>query len=171
MSRPPPHSRATPSAPRPTPAAGALELDAFLPYRLSVLSNTISGAIAEVYQQRFGLSIPEWRVMAILGRYPGLSAAEVAARTAQDKVAVSRAVSRLIAAGRVQRRFADADRRRSILELSAAGQAVYEEVVPQALALERSLLEALTASELEQLDTLLDTLLERARHLSTSELP
>lgn len=145
---------------------GALDLDAFLPYRLSVLSNTVSGAIAEVYQQRFGLSIPEWRVMAILGRYPGLSAAEVAARTAQDKVAVSRAVGRLIAAGRVQRRFADADRRRSILELTSAGRRVYEEVVPQALAMERALLEALSPADITRLDALLDTLLERARRLS-----
>ena len=72
-----------------------LHLEKFLPYRLSVLSNTVSSAIAAAYFMNFGLSIPEWRVMAVLASTPGLSAAEVTARTAMDKVAVSRAVAAL----------------------------------------------------------------------------
>ena len=91
-----------------------LILEEFLPYRLAVLSHTVSTTIAKVYEKRFGLSIPEWRVIAILGRFPGLSAVEVADRTMMDKVAVSRAVTKLIKNGRVDRQFADADRRRSI---------------------------------------------------------
>ena len=59
----------------------ALELEKFLPYRLSVLSNTVSQAIAREYEDRFQLSITEWRVVAVLGRYDGLSAREVAERT------------------------------------------------------------------------------------------
>ena len=51
-----------------------LELERFLPYRLSVLSNTVSQAIADIYERRFELSITEWRVMAVLGRFEGLSA-------------------------------------------------------------------------------------------------
>ena len=78
-----------------------LELEGFLPYRLSVLSNTVSQAIAAEYEQRFGLSVTEWRVMAVLGRYTGISAREVAERTAMDKVAVSRAVARLLESGRI----------------------------------------------------------------------
>ena len=74
----------------------ALELERFLPYRLSVLSNRISDAIAREYSQRFALGVTEWRVMAVLGRWPGLSASDVARRTAMDKVAVSRAVARLL---------------------------------------------------------------------------
>ena len=73
-----------------------LHLEGFLPYRLSVLSNTVSSAIAAAYFANFGLSIPEWRVMAVLAANPGLSAAEVTARTAMDKVAVSRAVATLL---------------------------------------------------------------------------
>src|SRR3954469_13741602 len=80
-----------------------LDLEHFLPYRLSVLSNRISSAIAREYSQRFGLGVTEWRVMAVLGRYPGLSANQVATRTAMDKVAVSRAVARLLDAGRLLR--------------------------------------------------------------------
>ena len=89
-----------------------LILENFLPYRLSILSNTVSSTVARVYDKRFNLSIPEWRVIAILGRFPGLSAVEVAERTLMDKVAVSRAVSKLIKNGRIDREFADADRRR-----------------------------------------------------------
>jgi hypothetical protein len=63
------------------------ELDRFLPYRLSILSNRISQTIAGAYARRFGLGVTEWRVIAVLGRYPGLSANGVAARTAMDKVA------------------------------------------------------------------------------------
>lgn len=146
-----------------------LALESFLPYRLSILSNTVSSAIADVYRRRFHLGIPEWRVMAILGRYPGLSAAEVAERTAMDKVAVSRAVAKLLATGRISREFADADRRRSILRLSPAGQAVYQEIVPEALALEAQLLAALTGPEREMLDGILTRLQARAGTLNRGE--
>jgi DNA-binding MarR family transcriptional regulator len=102
-----------------------LNLEGFLPYRLSVLSNTVSSAIAAAYFANFGLSIPEWRVMAVLAANPGLSAAEVTARTAMDKVAVSRAVATLLSASRLQRTTAPADRRRTHLALSSAGVRVY----------------------------------------------
>lgn len=139
-----------------------LELDSFLPYRLSVLSNTVSDAIAVLYSERFHLTIPEWRVMAVLGRYPGLSAAAVAERTAMDKVAVSRAVARLVKAGRLQRRTSAVDRRRSELSLTAAGQEVYRRVVPMAQRFERELLAALTGGERDHLELLLKKLEERA---------
>ena len=69
-----------------------LDLEAFVPYRLSVLSNRVSGAIARQYTERFGLTMAEWRVMAVLGGSPGLSARELSSRTGMDKVQVSRAV-------------------------------------------------------------------------------
>ena len=71
-----------------------LNLDRFMPYRLSVVTNRVSSAIAQHYSQRFDLSIPEWRVIAVLGQSPGLSARQVAQRTAMDKVQVSRAVAK-----------------------------------------------------------------------------
>ena len=132
-----------------------LDLDRFLPYRLSVLSNAVSAAIAREYAQRFELGITEWRVMAVLGLLPGLSAGEVAERTAMDKVAVSRAVARLIAAGRVERSIAGHDRRRSVLRLSEAGYAVYDQVVPIALGHERQLLAGLSEADREALDRIL----------------
>ena len=65
-----------------------LILENFLPYRLSILSNTVSSMIATTYNKRFGLSIPEWRVIAVLGRFPGLSAVEVAERTLSRRESV-----------------------------------------------------------------------------------
>ena len=142
-----------------------LELDRFLPYRLSVLSNTVSTAIAGAYQRRFGLTIPQWRVMAVLAMNPGLSAAEVAQRTAMDKVAVSRAVTSLLKARRIGRQMARHDRRRSLLRLAPAGQRVYGEVVPFALAYERELLRPLSAKERAALDRAVGVLLGRATEI------
>jgi DNA-binding MarR family transcriptional regulator len=142
-----------------------LQLDRFLPYRLSVLSNTVSTAIAGAYEQRFGLTIPEWRVIAVLAASDNLSAAEVAQRTAMDKVAVSRAVTSLLRARRIERRISRSDRRRSLLRLSAAGRRVYSEVVPFALGYERELLRPLEPAERVMLDRTISILLGRATEM------
>lgn len=135
-----------------------LELESFLPYRLSVLSNRISQTIARAYGDRFGLSITQWRVMAVLGRYPGLSANELTERTAMDKVAVSRAVNALIAGGLLARTTHDVDRRRSVLQLSEAGHAIYDQIAPLALNYEKALLERLDRTQRDTLFALLDVL-------------
>jgi DNA-binding MarR family transcriptional regulator len=147
-----------------------IDLDRFLPYRLSVLTNVVSSTIAEAYQRRFGLSIPEWRVLAVLARHPGLSAAEVARLTRMDAVAVSRAVARLLAAGRLRRTIARDDRRRSVLAVTATGTAVYREVAPLALGYERELLATLGAAERAALDRALDALTARAQALSEARV-
>ncbi len=144
-----------------------LILEDFLPYRLAILSHTVSGLIAHVYDKRFGLTIPEWRVIAIVGRFPGLSAVEVAERTMLDKVAVSRAVTKLIKAGRIDREFADADRRRSILTLSEDGRKVHDEVAPLALEMEQDLLHGLSDDQIAVLNTVIERLLARARFISS----
>jgi DNA-binding MarR family transcriptional regulator len=140
----------------------ALLLENFLPYRLSVLTNLVSAAIAGAYRERFALSIPEWRVLAVLANSPDLSAAEVAQRTAMDKVAVSRAVRTLLKSARLERRMAHADRRRSVLRLTAAGRKVHAGVAPFALDYERALLKPLSHAERVALGRALDILLGRA---------
>ena len=135
-----------------------LKLENFLPYRLSVLSNRTSNAIAREYSERFDMTIPEWRVMAVLGRYPGLSAREVTERTAMDKVAVSRAVARLLERELLRRETHGDDRRRSVLTLTEAGHSVYDEVAPMTLACEQQLLSTLDADDRAQLEALLDKL-------------
>lgn len=142
-----------------------LILEDFLPYRLSITSHTVSTNIARVYEKRFGVSIPEWRVIAILGRYPGLSAVEVADRTLMDKVAVSRAVTKLIKNGRIDREFADADRRRSILNLSEEGQKVHNEIAELALRFEQELIQDIDEQDYESFNRILAQLLEKARQL------
>jgi DNA-binding MarR family transcriptional regulator len=144
------------------PTADGLVLERFLPYRLSVLILRISSAIAQSYERRFRLSVPEWRVMAVLGRFGPLSANGGAEKTQMDKVRVSRAVSRLVAAGRVSRRVDRADRRRSVLTLTASGAAIHREIVPHARRVEARLLADLTPAERQALEHLLAKLEARA---------
>ena len=137
-----------------------LQLERFLPYRLSILSNRVSQAIASDYEQRFQLTMTEWRVMAVLARYDGegLSAREVAERTEMDKVAVSRALARLVAAKRVLRKLHDGDKRRSVLALSAKGWKIHDVVAPLARNHERDLVARLDADERRMLQRILDKL-------------
>ncbi len=151
-----------PAKRKPAPATAEhapLQLEHFLPYRLSILSNTVSQAIADDYQRRYDISMTEWRVMAVLARFEGLSAREVAERTAMDKVAVSRALARLVSAGRVSRVMHDDDKRRSVLGLTEAGWRMHDEVAPMARARERELLARLDAEERAWLTRILDKLL------------
>jgi DNA-binding MarR family transcriptional regulator len=135
-----------------------LDLDRFVPYRLSVLTNRVSSAIARHYSERFNLSIPEWRIIAVLGQNPGLSAREVAMRTAMDKVQVSRAVASLLSAGRITKQAHVSDGRIAHLSLSSKGRAIYEEIVPLALGLEARFLSVLTRTERQTLDQLISKL-------------
>ncbi len=139
-----------------------LILEDYLPYRLAVLSSTVSATVARAYDKRFGVSIPEWRVIAVLGRFPGLSAVEVAGRTLMDKVAVSRAVTKLIKNGRIDREFADTDKRRSILNLSEEGKRLHDEIAQLALQFERDLLQGFSNEEIEDLNSIMERLLARA---------
>jgi DNA-binding MarR family transcriptional regulator len=146
-------------------AAERLVLEGFLPYRLSILSNRVSRAIAARYADTFDLSIPEWRVIAVLGRQPGLTAKEVAEATEMDKVAVSRAVARLTAKKRIAAASDPQDARRQMLSLTANGNALHAKIAPVALACEARLLNALNASERANLDQLIDRLLVAAKSI------
>ena len=132
-----------------------LNLDHFTPYRLSVVTNRVSSAIARHYSARFDLTIPEWRVMAVLGQTPGLPAREVSERTAMDKVQVSRAVASLLAAKRLARTAHAKDGRVAHLSLTLKGREIYDQVVPLALALEQQFLSVLNQQERKTLDDLL----------------
>ena len=143
----------------------SLALEAFLPYRLSVLTNRISRKLADLYAERFDLSIPEWRVLAVVARYPGVSAEQVCRKTAMDKVAVSRAVTRLLRSKRLQRRYAAEDKRRSVLRLSAQGRRVYDRIVPLARTFERQVVAELTSRDRQDLERVLTKLDTAVAHL------
>ncbi len=150
----------------PAPDGGErLDLRRFLPYRLSVLQLAVSRSLARIYATRFDLSRYQWRALAVLAQEAPLTAGEVAERTSMDKVQVSRAIAKLIAAGRVVRESDPNDRRRAPLRLTAKGRALYRRIVPLAKARERELTSTLTPSEVLALDRIIDKLHRRAREL------
>ena len=147
-------------------APGILHLDDYLPYRLSVASNRVSRLIAALYQDRFGLSIWQWRVLAILGAEDGLTAGGVAARAAMDKMAVSRAVSALLGRGLVARTASPSDGRARILSLTRTGRSIYDEVAPLARAQEELLLDGFSAEEVRAAERFLRAIEARAMDLT-----
>lgn len=159
-----PHSSAG-LQPAPGPRA-VVVLERFLPYRLNVLASLTSQALAQIYAERFGLTIPGWRVLATLGQYGFRTARDIAAHGVMHKSTVSRAISQLEARALVRRRPNREDRREELLELTDAGQDVYLAVVPEALAFEERLVSVLTPAEQGSLMVLIDKLERHARRLA-----
>ncbi len=143
-----------------------LILEKFLPYRISFLSNTVSGAVARTYQYKFGLSVPEWRIVCILAEYPGVTADDICKRTQIEKSVVSRAVSRLFRQRVLKREIDKEDKRRFRLFLSDKGFSVYEKVIPVAIDYEERLISKLTQKERQSLDSILKKLQKEADELS-----
>ena len=133
-----------------------LKLDLFLPYRLSVVSNRVSAAIATAYDRLFGLKIPEWRLIAVIAEGPGITQQALGVATRMDKVTVSRAAQALVERGLVSRAPNEGDKRSHLLALTATGRSLYDQVAPKALELEARILEQLDASERAALSAMLD---------------
>ncbi len=113
-----------------------LSLDDFIPFRLSFTSNLVSDTIARSYEALFGLSIPEWRLIAVIAETGGITQAEIGQRTRMDKVTVSRAAIALVERGLLERHANTTDRRSHLLLLSDAGRTLYAAVAPKARDLE-----------------------------------
>ena len=153
--------------PLPTKAgkSAGLELDEYLPFRLSVASNGVSRLIARAYEDRFGLTIPQWRLMAVLAE-GGLTPQAIVARTAMDKVTVSRAANGLEARHLIARTASPSDGRSHSLSLTETGRRLHAEIAPLALAYEAALLTGLAPAEVAQLKRLLQRLEAAAARLS-----
>ncbi len=136
----------------------SFELQSFLPYRLAVLTHRISRELATLYQERFGLTIPEWRVMANLGQFGPLSAQKVAEYSTMDKAKVSRAIARMNTAGLLSREQDPADNRAVILKLSDEGTRILKEIAPMAAAWEADLLRDMSEEEVTALHRAIDHL-------------
>ncbi|NBU29166.1 MAG: MarR family transcriptional regulator [Caulobacteraceae bacterium] len=153
----------------PDPRSGVSEsdlvLDDYLPFRLSVASNGVSRLIARAYEDRFGLTIPQWRLMAVLAE-GGLTQQAVVARTAMDKVTVSRAARELVSRGLLGRDANMADGRSHLLVLTPIGSSLYAEIAPLAKAYEAALLTGLAPNEVATLKRLLLRLEAAAARLS-----
>lgn len=156
------------SALRPDSEAGdpGLKLDSYLPYRLSVASNAVSGLIARAYEDRFGLTVPQWRVICVLAEAGGLTQVQVVARTVMDKVTVSRAAQGLVKRRLVTRAENEADGRSHVLTLTSEGRSLYAEIAPLALAYEAALIAGLAPEDVTLLKRLLNRLQAAAGQLS-----
>jgi DNA-binding MarR family transcriptional regulator len=129
----------------PRPGQPPLRLAAFTPYRIVALARRMSGELGQAYRHE-GLSIPEWRVLAVVAQEPVTAARDVARLTPMDKMAVSRAVNALEKKGLIVRERHD-DRRVSSLRLTSAGEIVYQRVAALALSYEEQLLGRLSDVE------------------------
>ena len=140
-----------------------LVLDGYLPYRLSVASNAVSSVIARAYQTRFGLKVPEWRLVTILAEAQDRTQLELVTLTAMDKVTVSRAAQALVARGLAAQRADPRDGRSRRLSLTEEGRRLYAEVAPAALKLEQDMLGGFTESEIDSFKALLRRIEAAAR--------
>ena len=146
--------------------AASLTLEEFLPYRLNLLSATVSGALARIYADRFQLTIPQWRIIATLGQYETRTGRDIALHGMMHKSTVSRAVAALEARGLVAREPNPEDMREEHLRLTVQGRAIYDEVAPEALNFEKRLTDALEPAERRTLFTLLTRLHAQACKLA-----
>ncbi|MDQ2893062.1 MAG: MarR family winged helix-turn-helix transcriptional regulator [Pseudomonadota bacterium] len=145
-------------------SATRLVLDDFIPYRLSVVSNLVSDGIAKTYEALFGLSIPEWRLVAVTAESDGITQQAIGQRTRMDKVTVSRAAIALVDRGLLTRAANPDDRRSHLLRLSAAGQELYAAIAPKALDLEARLFAHFEPAEVTQFMAMLRRIEALARH-------
>src|ERR1700742_262005 len=141
-----------------TPDTPPLQLRDFVPFRLNRLASEVSEHLAEIYRARFGLDIPEWRVMATVGPERGCTAQYIARSTRMHKTRVSRAIAHLEERGLMARVTNSADRREMELRLTRAGRRVYAELVPLALERESELLACMTKEQLRTFTAGLDCL-------------
>jgi DNA-binding MarR family transcriptional regulator len=139
-----------------------LTLSEFLPYQLSITSNAVSDLIARSYQGRFGLKIPEWRVMAVLGERASVTQRDLVAATAMDKVTVNRASKALVERGLLGRAPNETDGRSHHLALTAIGRELYDQIVPLAVSVEAELETVLTGDEAKVLAGMLERLRTKA---------
>jgi DNA-binding MarR family transcriptional regulator len=148
-----------------------LKLDAYLPYRLSVASNAVSGLIARAYQDRFGLPIPQWRLVCVLAEDGGMTQGQIVARTVMDKVTVSRAAHGLLTRRLIGRSDHQADGRSHVLTLTPEGARLHAEIAPLALAYEAALIAGLAPEEVTLLKRLLGRLQAAAGQLAGEAEP
>jgi len=125
-----------------------------MPYRLSIASNAVSERVAAVYQARFGLKVPEWRVLAVVAERNNATQAALVDATQMDKMTVSRATAALVER-QLLARIRAGDRRTLALSLTPEGAALHGEISPLAKAIESELLAGFTPAEHAQLIALL----------------
>lgn len=136
----------------------SIDLQQFLPYRLSILAKRISGSLSKVYAQQFDISIPEWRILVWLQQQPKLSAKAICENTQMDKTLVSRMISQLEKRKLVVRKVDKNDSRSYQLSLTTKGKALVDKIIPEATRWENQLIAPLSAAEYDNLFRLIDAM-------------
>jgi DNA-binding MarR family transcriptional regulator len=139
-----------------------------LAYRLVVLAERVSRAVAQDYETEFQLSRPEWRVLAALAANGAMTAKALGPYSTLDKMQISRALQKLEAHGHVERRAHATDGRSTVLSLTRAGQALYQRIKPRVQAREAEILGALSAKERAALSDMIDRLRAQVEGAATS---
>jgi DNA-binding MarR family transcriptional regulator len=148
----------------------ALDLFGFVPFRLNRLAAEVSAALSGEYQERYGLDIPEWRVLATLGfRNDACSAQYIAHCTRTHKSTISRAVTALMARQLVERVENADDRREFRLRMTRQGKALYQKLIPRLLRKEQEILACLSARERQDFAVLLGKIEKSLNLVQTSE--
>lgn len=147
----------------PSADAAPLKLEEFLPYRLNVVASLVSQALSRIYVERYGVGVPEWRVLVTLGQYGVMTGKAVGAHSHMHKTKVSRAVAELEKRKLLTRRANRADMREVFLSLTPAGRAIYEDLAPGAVEFARRLGEAVAPGDREAFERALTGLTESAR--------
>ncbi len=147
------------------PDEAPFKLEQFLPYQLNVVSSLVSQALSRVYVRRYRIGVPEWRVLVTLGQYRVMTGKAIGAHTHMHKTKVSRAVAVLEQRKLLARRANSADMRESLLSLTAAGRAMYEELAPHALDFARRLTEILAPGDRASFDRALKQITDRSAQL------
>ena len=148
------------------PKRTALRLDDYLPYRLSLAAAEVSRLVARAYEDRFGVTIPQWRIIANLAEHGPTTPQRLGRLAAMDKVTVSRAGQGLLERGLARRIENGKDRRSHILTLTDEGVTLYNTIAPLALAFERALIDDWSAEDIERLHSQLKTLQHKATVLA-----
>lgn len=143
-------------------------LDDFIPYQLSTASNAVSDLIAREYKSRFGLKIPEWRVMAVLGNRGNATQRQLVEATLMDKVTVNRAVKTLVDRALLGRSPNSADGRSHHLMLSHTGRDLYDQIMPAAETMEKKIMSVLTDGEQKQLSAWLAKIKQSADDIASA---
>lgn len=143
-------------------------LDDFIPYQLSTASNAVSDLISNEYKSRFGLKIPEWRVMAVLGSRGASTQRQLVEATLMDKVTVNRAVKTLVDRELLGRSPNNADGRSHHLLLSQTGRDLYDQIMPAAEVMEKKIMAVLTPEDQQQLSTMLAKIKQSADDIAAN---
>jgi len=143
-----------------------LRLEEFLPYQLNVAASLVSQALSRLYVERYGIGVPEWRVLVTLGQFETMTGKAVGEHTHMHKTKVSRAVALLEKNKLVTRRANQSDLRESLLSLTPQGRAVYDELAPGAVAFARDLIEAIDPADRDAFARALQQLVRRSKPLA-----